>query len=178
MDFSLAVCSGHYALSPSEKTDLKFPGEEVSWTVLRRGELLHLKSHVGTDYPLVPRLDGWDARPSYLMCGGVVCQPLSLPFLQVLLSPLPSLRALPFALPSHFFLFLQIHMACLHLSRSPIYCFFVMLQSWYGSEWQKKASVEMLHAAWVRDRTHADEQVSPRLLPSLSSPHPFCAFLS
>jgi S1-C subfamily serine protease len=57
------------------------PGDELPLTVLREGELTELSIVLKTSPKLVPRLDGVDAQPKYLVVGGLVFVPLSVPFL-------------------------------------------------------------------------------------------------
>ena len=49
---------------------------------LRNGEQKELVVTLRTAPKLVPRLDGVDAQPKYLVVGGLVFVPLSVPFLE------------------------------------------------------------------------------------------------
>ena len=57
------------------------PGQPLAITVRRAGENLALSLDLVAAPKLVPRLDGVDARPQYLIVGGLVFVPLSVPFL-------------------------------------------------------------------------------------------------
>ena len=57
------------------------PGQPLAITVQRAGENLALSLDLVAAPKLVPRLDGVDARPQYLIVGGLVFVPLSVPFL-------------------------------------------------------------------------------------------------
>jgi S1-C subfamily serine protease len=57
------------------------PGDDLPLTVLRGDQHVNLTVVLKTAPKLVPRLDGVDAQPAYLVVGGLVFVPLSVPFL-------------------------------------------------------------------------------------------------
>ena len=57
------------------------PGEDLQLTVLRNDQKMNLTLALKMAAKLVPRLDGVDAQPKYLVVGGLVFVPLSVPFL-------------------------------------------------------------------------------------------------
>lgn len=56
-------------------------GEEIRFKLLRKGVLIEVSILLAPPKYLVPRYSGWDATPSYFICGGLVFVPLSRPWL-------------------------------------------------------------------------------------------------
>ena len=57
-------------------------GDKLHLKVLRDGAQLDLSYVLRSRRPLVPVLHGGDCVPSYFIVGGLVCVPLSIPFLE------------------------------------------------------------------------------------------------
>jgi hypothetical protein len=60
----------------------KVPGADVQLLLQRKGRALSVQGTLQAHQPLVPRLDGYDAAPEYLIVGGLVFMNLSVPWLQ------------------------------------------------------------------------------------------------
>ena len=56
------------------------PGQAARVTVLRGGAPLNLDVVLESSRLLIPRQDGYDAKPGYVLCGGCVFMPLSKPW--------------------------------------------------------------------------------------------------